>query len=148
MKTRTLLAGAALVTAFAQAQEPVIREATMAAERWLAVVDRGEAGTSWDQLASAAQSVITKAAWKDALHKVREPLGSASRQMETAMFTRSFPNAPPGEYIVIQYNTGFAKLPNGAMAVETVVPMRDKDGVWRVSGYYIKTADTPPAGTE
>jgi uncharacterized lipoprotein NlpE involved in copper resistance len=143
MKKCILLAGAALVMACAQAQEPVIRDAIVAAERWLAVVDKGESAASWEQLASAAQAVVTRAGWQDALRKVREPLGKPSRQMESAVFTRTFPGAPPGEYIVIQYNTRFDKLPDGAMAIETIAPMRDKDGTWRVSGYYIKTADNP-----
>ncbi|MGB5422961.1 MAG: DUF4019 domain-containing protein [Desulfobacterales bacterium] len=30
------------------------------------------------------------------------------------------------------------KLENKASAVETITPMLDKDGQWRVSGYYIK----------
>jgi hypothetical protein len=37
--------------------------------------------------------------------------------------------------VVLQYQTSFA---NKKDAVETVTPMRDKDGQWRVSGYYIK----------
>jgi hypothetical protein len=36
---------------------------------------------------------------------------------------------------VIQYDSVFA---NKASAVETITPMLDADGVWRVSGYYIK----------
>jgi len=45
------------------------------------------------------------------------------------------PGAPDGEYVVIQYETEFEKK---ASAVETVTPERDKNGTWRVSGYYIK----------
>jgi ribosomal protein S17E len=40
-----------------------------------------------------------------------------------------------GEYVVIQFETSFE---NKKTAVETVTPMMDKDGIWRVSGYYIK----------
>ena len=40
-----------------------------------------------------------------------------------------------GEYVVIQFETSFE---NKKAAVETVTPMMDKDGIWRVSGYYIK----------
>jgi hypothetical protein len=35
---------------------------------------------------------------------------------------------------VIQYATRFER----ANVVETVTPMRDKDGSWKVSGYYVK----------
>ncbi len=37
--------------------------------------------------------------------------------------------------MVIEYSVSFAGKPE---AVETVTPMKDPDGHWRVSGYYIK----------
>jgi hypothetical protein len=45
------------------------------------------------------------------------------------------PGAPDGEYVVIQYETSFEKK---AFAIETVTPSFEKDGIWRVSGYYIE----------
>jgi Protein of unknown function (DUF4019) len=45
------------------------------------------------------------------------------------------PHTPAGEYVRMQYDTTFEKKKD---AVETVVPMLDKDGKWRVSGYFIK----------
>ena len=47
----------------------------------------------------------------------------------------SLPGAPDGEYVVIQFDTSFT---NKKVAVETVTPMKDEDGIWRVSGYYVK----------
>jgi hypothetical protein len=40
-----------------------------------------------------------------------------------------------GKYVVIQYDAVFA---NRSSAVETVIPMADRDGVWRVSAYSIR----------
>jgi len=37
--------------------------------------------------------------------------------------------------VVIRYDASFA---NKKSAIETVTPMLDKDGQWRVSGYFIK----------
>jgi Protein of unknown function (DUF4019) len=48
--------------------------------------------------------------------------------------TRSLPNAPAGEYVVIQYETQFEHKAN---AIETVTPLREKNGSWKVSGYFI-----------
>ena len=45
------------------------------------------------------------------------------------------PGAPDGRYVVVQYDTVFE---NKASAVETVTPMADPDGVWRVAGYFIR----------
>jgi hypothetical protein len=45
------------------------------------------------------------------------------------------PAAPDGNYVVLKYDTSFE---NKKSATETIAPMLDKDGKWRVSGYYIK----------
>jgi hypothetical protein len=45
------------------------------------------------------------------------------------------PGAPDGEYVVIHFHTVFA---NKADAIETVTPMRGRDGRWRVSGYFVR----------
>jgi hypothetical protein len=58
-----------------------------------------------------------------------------ARKLKSKQYTRTLPGAPDGEYVVIQYETTFE---NKQSATETVTPMLDKDGVWRVSGYYIK----------
>jgi hypothetical protein len=50
-------------------------------------------------------------------------------------YTNTLPGAPDGEYVVIQYETSFE---NKKSAIETITPMLDEDGRWRVSGYYIK----------
>ncbi|HEX9125294.1 MAG TPA: DUF4019 domain-containing protein [Methylomirabilota bacterium] len=93
---------------------------------------RGELGVS----SSGVQSRVTKSEWEKALKTVRAPLGALkARERKSATFTRSLPNAPTGEYVIIQFDTQFE---NKAGAVETVTPMREKDGSWRVSGYFIK----------
>jgi hypothetical protein len=58
-----------------------------------------------------------------------------SRNVKSARYTDSLPGAPDGEYVVIQFSTSFT---NKKTAIETVTPMKDPDGKWRVSGYYIK----------
>ncbi|HXF81037.1 MAG TPA: DUF4019 domain-containing protein, partial [Usitatibacter sp.] len=57
-----------------------------------------------------------------------------ARKVRSARYTRELPNAPAGEYVVIQYDTRFERVPH---AVETVTPMKDPDGTWRVSGYFV-----------
>ncbi len=57
------------------------------------------------------------------------------RKVRNQTYTTSVPGAPDGEYVVIQFDTSFQ---NKKSAIETVTPMLDKDGKWRVSGYYIK----------
>jgi hypothetical protein len=65
-------------------------------------------------------------------------LGKAeSRQLKSATYTTKIPNAPSGEYVIIQYQTDFERATG---MIETVAPMQEKDGKWRVSGYFVKRA--------
>jgi hypothetical protein len=45
------------------------------------------------------------------------------------------PWAPDGSYVVLQFETRFE---HKAAAVETVTSMLDRDGVWRVAGYFVR----------
>ena len=105
------------------------------AEKWLAVVDGGQYAESWREAASYFRTSVTQEQWKHSLTAVRKPLGRLlSRKMKDKKYLTSLPGAPDGEYLVIQFETSFA---NKKSAIETVTPMREKDGKWRVSGYYI-----------
>ena len=113
-----------------------IGKAQVAARSWLALTDEAKYGQSWDEAASLFKSAVTKADWEKAVKGVRSPLGAVvSRKIQSATFTRTLPGAPDGEYVVIKFETQFQ---NKAAAVETVTPMREKDGSWKVSGYFIR----------
>lgn len=65
-----------------------------------------------------------------------QPTGRcSSRNDRSATYTRILPGAPEGEYVVVQFNTTFE---NKAQAIETVAAALDRDGTWRVAGYFIK----------
>ena len=82
------------------------------------------------------RGAISREDWAKALTAVRKPLGRVvARKMISKKYTESVPGAPDGKYVIIQYQTTFE---NKKAAVETVTPMLDQDGRWRVSGYYIK----------
>lgn len=112
------------------------QEAVRAAEAWLALVDAGKYAESWKTAAPYLKSVVKEKKWLATMAPVRNPLGKViSRKLKSAEFTRELPGAPDGQYVVIQFTTEFA---NKTSAIETVTPMKDKDGLWRVSGYLIK----------
>jgi len=111
-------------------------QAVKAAEAWLALVDAGDYGASWDDAAQMFKRAVTKEQWEKMVQAVRPPLGQVeSRAVKSATFATTLPGAPDGEYVVIQFETSFA---NKKAAIETVTPMKDPDGAWRVSGYYVK----------
>jgi hypothetical protein len=111
-------------------------EAVKAAEAWLALVDSGDYSKSWDAAAAYFRGAVTKEKWEEMLKGVRPPLGKVlSRKVKSKEYATSLPGAPDGEYVVIQFETSFE---NKNDAVETVTPMKDEDGKWRVSGYFIR----------
>lgn len=82
------------------------------------------------------QASISKQNWENALQNARGPLGALiSRKIKSARYAESSPGAPDGEYVVIQYETQFE---NKRSAIETVTSRLEKDGSWKVSGYYIR----------
>ena len=106
------------------------------ANKWLALVDAGHYATSWDEAAQVFKNAVSKEQWADTLKASRAPLGKMkSRQLKSATYQTSLPGAPDGQYVVIQYESSFEQKTS---AVETVTPMMDKDGYWRVSGYFIR----------
>jgi hypothetical protein len=113
-----------------------VDSAVAAAEAWLQGIDRGEYDTGWEQSAAYLRTAVTKEQWNQSLRAARLPLGEVvTRTLHSAEFHRSLPGAPDGEYVVVQFKTQFGKK---KQAVETVTPMREADGTWRVSGYYIR----------
>ena len=106
------------------------------ADSWLAYVDSGRYAESWDDSAVYFREAVPKVRWQTTLDSVRGPLGVAiSRKLRSATYTRALPGAPEGEYVVIQYDTRFENRPQ---SVETVTPMREKNGTWKVAGYHIR----------
>jgi hypothetical protein len=132
---------AVLVAASLAGQTPVdtaatLRTADTAAHTWLALVDRGEIARGWDEGALILQLGVTKTKWEQLVRSARapfEPFGA--RHQILARYTTDPPNAPPGQYVLLQYETDVS---GGRHVVETVVPTLDGKRGWRVSGYFIR----------
>ena len=119
------------------AQEKPEQVAEKSTSDWLALVDAGKYGESWDDAAEIFKSAVTKEKWIESLTSVRNQTGKLKdRKLKSAQYTESLPNAPAGKYVVIQYDSSF----DSGAAIETVVPMQEKDGAWKVSGYFVKPA--------
>lgn len=111
-------------------------EAKAASQAWLAVVDTGDYGKSWDEAAALFRQRVTKAEWEKAVGKVRDETGAMkTRELESTQPEHKLPGVPDGDYVVMKYHSSFAKY---ASVTETVAAMRDADGTWRVAGYFVK----------
>lgn len=121
---------------FVMADQTKEKAAVSAAKAWLTLVDEGKYSESWDETSQYFKNAVPREQWNASLKSVRSPLGEViSRNLKSKEYTKTLPGAPDGEYVVIQYETSFK---NKQHAIETVTPMLDKDGKWKVSGYYIK----------
>ena len=110
--------------------------AITAAKAWLSLVDGEMYAESWEQTAQYFKGAVPKERWIQTMQSGRKPFGkNLSRELKSKSYRTTLPGAPDGEYVVIQFKASFE---NKKSAVETITPMLDKDGQWRVSGYYMK----------
>jgi len=117
-------------------EEQKVNAAIESAESWLQLIDEGKYSESWTQAAEYFRNFVNQQQWISSASAVRGPLGKViSRKVKTSTYKTQAPGAPDGQYVIIQFETSFE---NKADAVETVTPMMDSDGQWRVSGYYIR----------
>ena len=139
MRTRRLtiiMLAAWLSTAPALAAQSAEDVAQRAAERWLALVDGAQYAASWEQAASIFKNAVTAAQWEQAVTRARQPFGMfKSRKVTSRKASTTLPGAPDGQYVVVVFESVFERK---AAAVETAVMMLDTDGVWRVSGAFIR----------
>jgi hypothetical protein len=121
-----------IVRADSAAEEAALK----ASQIWLDLVDSGKYDASWEEASLYFKNSIKKEEWISTIKAVREPLGKLSkRTFKSKQAVESMPGAPDGDYIIIQYDTVFE---NKKAAVETVVPMLEEDGKWKISGYYVR----------
>lgn len=119
-----------------RAQGQPATQAQKAAEQWLALVDAGKYGESWDEAAQMFKSSVSRKDWISTVKEKRGPLGKVvSRKLTKADALKNIPGLPPGEYIGMQYLTSFEK---SKATAEAVVPVLEKDGKWRVSEYAVQ----------
>ncbi len=122
--------------ASASSLPPPLADAVKAATAWVQLLDSGKYDQSWKDSATLFQAAMKQEAWRVSVSEVRKPIGKKlARKVFSAQETKDLPGAPPGTYVVIQFQTDFE---NKKGAIETITPMLDKDGKWRVSGYFIR----------
>ena len=116
--------------------DSALARAHSAADAWLALVDGSQYEASWDSSGALFRAAVTRSDWQTSLMIARAPFGPIrERTLLSAAYRTELPGVPPGEYVVMQYE---AEVGGDRKIVETVTPMREQEGRWRVSGYYIR----------
>lgn len=110
---------------------------------WIKLIDEGKYEAAWKQTAPIFMEAISVEDWVSALNQVRSPLGAVkNRKLKRLFYTTLLPDAPEGEYVVVQFETEFEG--RGGTVLETITPMLvplpddPGKGAWKVAGYYIQ----------
>jgi hypothetical protein len=120
----------------ARADAESIEQASTAARAWLGLLDGQEFDESWRMAGKLLKAAVAQEEWTAKLSVTLGPLGKkTSRGMRSSEYSTTMPGAPDGEYVLILFDTSFE---NKNSAVETVVMKKESDGLWRVSGYFIR----------
>jgi serine/threonine protein kinase/Tfp pilus assembly protein PilF len=116
--------------------QPQTREAVSAAQKWLALIDRGNYSETWNEASAIFRGAVTEPGWENSMTTFRQPLGELiSRKLKSAESMTELPGVPDGQYVVMQFETSFAGKKS---TIETVTFMLEKDGQWKSAGYFIK----------
>jgi len=117
--------------------------ATEAALQWLALLDEGAYTKSWEEAGKVFQAQLAAEGWTRTMQAVMADVGAMAtdldlqqRQLVTARYTATLPEAPPGEYVLVQFVT-----PAGDLEVIETVTMHWEAAAWKVQGYYIVPGD-------
>ncbi|MBT3584535.1 MAG: DUF4019 domain-containing protein [Halobacteriovoraceae bacterium] len=112
------------------------KRGTEAASTWVTLIDQEKYGDSWKTASRLFKNSLSSKAWSKQIAPIRKKLGKLIRRSyKSATYYPKLPNAPAGKYVVVLFKVDFENQKN---LTETITPMLDADGVWRVSGYYIK----------
>jgi len=108
---------------------------------WLKIIDEGKYADSWNDNSKLFKQQLTAEKWAAALKSAREPSGAVksrtligSQQVDEIPWPTG-PRVIKGTFMIAQFATTMEKT--GAM-IETVTFEKERDGVWRASGYFIK----------
>jgi len=127
---------AAFASDVARAQDPAVTVVQNAALKWLAYTDKLEGEPSWQAAGEKFRTQMPLDVWSKTLEIVRGPLGAVSqRALVNSSFLKEMPGVPDGEYALLVFRTAFENKTEGH---ESVTLEREKDGTWRVVGYFLR----------
>lgn len=116
-----------------KADEPF---ALNAAESWLALIDEGDSAGSWETAASMFKDAVSTEQWQTSLDAAQSAISKpVSRTLKSKQYAQDLPGTTDGEYVLIKDETAFEHKQKGT---ETITPVKEKDGVWRVAGYFVR----------
>lgn len=124
------------LTAGAQTNDKKVEAAKQAAQEWLALLDADEYEATWEASAPSFKAGMSADDWAGRLRQAHSTLDTlTSRTLVAARHTTSLPNpnAPEGEYAVVQYRATY-----GARDMSETILLSFEDNEWGHVGYYVR----------
>lgn len=100
---------------------------------FLQMLDDGKFDQTWATVSPLLKAKTSEIIWSNGIKAVRLGLGSLKKREPTTIgFTQQMPDAPAGNYAVVECVTTFA-----TGSVNEKVVFREDEKQWRVVGYFI-----------
>ncbi|MDH5479908.1 MAG: DUF4019 domain-containing protein [Nitrosomonas sp.] len=113
--------------------EDILKNVERSARTWLELVDSGEYLESWKNSSDLLRGNRSESDWIKSITATRAPHGSVdARYIATAAQSKTWPDLPDGEYIILQF---YITLSIKGLAMETVTLSKQSDGTWLVADY-------------
>lgn len=127
-----VMAGPAAEPARAQALTASLEKQALV---WLSQLDGKDYQASLNSAAAAFRAKVTPDKWEDGVKQLRSMLGETkSRKLVSTQRQTNPEGAPKGEYQFLLFDTQFDQK----TVKENVVFVKEPDGQWRVTGYFIR----------
>ena len=105
-----------------------------AVDEWLSLIDAGSYAEAYDLAASLLKEEVTRDEFVAAYQEARSLLGTVrSRVFRSATPADTLPGAPPGDYVVVEFDADYERKENALERVTVV----DEAKVWRVAGHWV-----------
>lgn len=116
-----------------EAQNPAdqTEQAREAADAWLALFDADDIEATYEMAAETFKTQVEMQDWEAQAAQVKQAVGELDGRtyMETT-YADELPQAPEGDYMIVQYDTQYANL----NVTEFVILVLDED-TWRMVGF-------------
>ena len=109
--------------------------ASRTAAEWLKLIDSADYGKAWDECSPLFREKVTRQQWVDGVPKNRAEFGKLkARNLFGAVYRKTMPGAPDGDYVTVRFLSDFEKNP----AAEELVTLTYQGGAWRPLGYMLR----------
>ena len=104
---------------------------------FIKLIDAKQYAESWDVASDYFKRSVSKSEWAAQVEQARDPLGKVlTRSLKKSEPQKNPPGAPPGDYLLLTFETKFAN--SDPARAETLALVKGADGRWRAVGYFIR----------